>query len=254
MKNKKGFMSKFYTGKGFYLTSAVCLCLIAAAIGVIYRASSNLITEIAYDGDKTEYMITEQAEADKRDEEDPRFTNEDTTAPKESTTEEELTQENTTVKATTQPPTTQTEATTTEVQVANYGNTAYILPVTEDILKDYSETPVYDETMGDWRVHKAIDFQCEKGTPVYAVGNGKVTKVYSDTSYGYCIEIDFGEFTGRYCGLEQGTTVKLDSEIKKGDLVGNTGDLPCENEQENHFHFETLRDGKSVDPLAALKK
>lgn len=243
---KKGFMSKLYTGKGFYLTSAVCLCLIAAAIGVIYRASSNLITEIAYDTEKTEYLITEQAEADKNDEEDPRFTQEATTA------EEETTEETTAVQ-TTEAPTT-TETTTTEVQVANYGNTAYILPVTEDILKDYSESPVYNETMGDWRVHKAIDFQCEKGTPVYAVGNGKVSKVFSDTSYGYCIEVDFGEFTGRYCGLEQGTTVKLDDEVKKGDLIGNTGDLPCENEQEAHFHFETAKDGKNIDPLTALKK
>lgn len=248
MKNKKGFMSNFYTGKGFYITSAVCLCLIAVAIGVIYRASSNLITEIAYDPDKTEYLVTEEAKADKKDQEDPRLTEEETTEKEEETVTE------TTVPKTTAEAVTTTKATATEVQTVNYGNTSYELPVTEDIIKDYSESPVYDKTMGDWRVHKAIDFECDKGTPVYAVGNGKVVKVFSDTSYGYCVEIDFGEFTARYCGLEQGTTVKVDGVIKKGDLIGHTGDLPCESEQESHFHFETFKDGKAVDPLKALNK
>lgn len=243
MKIKK-LISKMYTGKGFYLTASVCLGLIAIAIGIIYRASGNLITEIAYDGQQSEYIFTQQAKAEKTDEADPRLTEKHTThEPDEETT----TPPETTAAAA-------TEALTTEIQVANYGNTTYILPVTEDILKDYSESPVYDETMGDWRVHRAIDFSCEKGTPTYAVGNGKVTKVYSDTSYGYCIEIDFGEFTGRYCGLEQGTTVKLDDDIAKGDLIGNTGNLPCESEQEAHFHFEAIKDGKSVDPLAALRR
>ena len=107
--------------------------------------------------------------------------------------------------------------------------------------------------MDDWRVHRAIDFTCERGTPVYSVGNGIVTKVYADTSYGYCIEIDFGDFIGRYCGLEQGTTVKLDTVMKKGDTVGKTGELPCESGQEPHFHFEVLKDGKNVDPIDEIR-
>ena len=66
-------------------------------------------------------------------------------------------------------------------------------------------------------------------------------------------EIDFGDFTGRYCGMEQGTTVKFDAVIKKGDTVGKTGDLPCESGQEPHFHFEVLKDGKNVDPIDAIR-
>ncbi len=247
MKDKKKRFSSIYTGKGFYITSAVCLSVIALAIGVIYKASTNLISEIAYDTNTSISFATEQAKANKEDEADPRLT--------ETTTEKE-----TTVRQTTSAPTTTKKArettapaTTTEPTKADYGNTSYILPCEDEILKDYSATPVYDETMDDWRVHKAIDFTCERGTPVYAVGNGRVTKVYSDTSYGYCIEIDFGDFTGRYCGLEQGTTVKFDAIIKKGDTVGKTGDLPCESGQEPHFHFEVLKDGKNVDPIDAIR-
>ncbi len=248
MKDKKKLFSSLYTGKGFYITSAVCLSLIAIAIGVIYKASTNLISEIAYDTDTSISFATEQAKADKKDEADPRLT--ETTEKEEEVTEAPTTAVPTTSKA---PKETTTLATTTEATKPDYGNTSYILPCEDEILKDYSPTPVYDETMDDWRVHKAIDFTCERGTPVYSVGNGKVTKVYADPSYGYCIEIDFGDFTGRYCGLEQGTTVKFDAVIKKGDTVGKTGDLPCESGQEPHFHFEVLKDGKNVDPIDAIR-
>lgn len=248
MKDKKKLFSSLYTGKGFYITSAVCLSLIAIAIGVIYKASTNLISEIAYDTNTSVSFATEQAKADKKDEADPRFT--ETTEKEEDLTEAPTTAAPTTTKA---PKETTTFATTAETTKTDFGNTSYILPCEDEILKDYSSTPVYDETMDDWRVHRAIDFTCERGTPVYSVGNGIVTKVYADTSYGYCIEIDFGDFTGRYCGLEQGTTVKLDTVMKKGDTVGKTGDLPCESSQEPHFHFEVLKDGKNVDPIEAIR-
>ena len=65
MKDKKKLFSSLYTGKGFYITSAVCLSLIAIAIGVIYRASTNLISEIHYDTNTSISFDTEQAKADK---------------------------------------------------------------------------------------------------------------------------------------------------------------------------------------------
>lgn len=247
MKDKKKLFSSVYSGKGFYITAAVCLCLIAAAIGAIYKASSDLISEIAYDTNTSVSFATEQAKANKEDEADPRFT--------QTTTEKETTAPGTTAAPTTTKAqtTTSVPATEKETTKTDYGNKSYILPCEDEILKDYSPTPAYDETMDDWRVHKAIDFVCEKGSPVYSVGNGIVSKVYSDTSYGYCIEIDFGDFIGRYCGMEQGTTVKLDTVMKQGDTVGKTGDLPCESGQEPHFHFEVLKDGKNVDPIKELK-
>ncbi len=246
MKDKKKLLSSLYTGKGFYITTAVCLSLIAIAIGVIYKASTNLISEIAYDTNTSISFATEQAKADKKDEADPRLT--------ETTTEKQTTSHPSTTAPTTKvQKETTTLASTTETTKADYGNTSYILPCEDEILKDYSPTPTYDETMDDWRVHRAIDFACEKGTPVYSVGNGLVTKVYADTSYGYCIEIDYGDFIGRYCGMEQGTTVKLDTVMKKGDTVGKTGDLPCESGQEPHFHFEVLKDGKNVDPIEEIR-
>lgn len=243
MKDKKKKLSFLYTGKGFYITSGICICLMALAIGAIYKASDKLISEIAYDTDTSPSFVTEQAEAEKKNQPDPRITE------KQKETEAPTTEKKITTTAPTTAPTTSVTSTTK----TDYGNKSYILPCEDEILKDYSVSPVYDETMDDWRVHKAIDFACEKGAPVYSVGNGKVVKVYSDTGYGYCIEIDYGEFIGRYCGLEQGTTVKLDATLKKGDTVGKTGNIPCEQGQEPHLHFEVIKDGKNIDPIEALR-
>ena len=124
-----------------------------------------------------------------------------------------------------------------------------------EIIKDYSlDKPIYDETMGDWRTHGGIDFAAEKGSEVSSVGNGKVIKVTAETALGYCVEIDYGEFTAKYCGLEQGTTVQIDDTVSKGDVIGKIGEIPCEKNQQSHLHFETKLGGKSIDPLKALKK
>lgn len=247
MKKKKKLFGEFVTGRGFYLTAAICLCLIAAAVGVIYRSATNLVKDyVETEITSLSAELTENAEAQKDDEPDPRET------------ATEASQEDTTAKATettaqtTEQPTDQTQVAESE-QVISYSEQSFIYPVTEDILKDYSDTPAYDETMDDWRVHKGVDFACEQGTPVYAVGDGKVTKVYSDTSYGYCIEIDHGSLTARYCGLEQGTTLSIDDEVRQGDIVGLTGSIPCEENQQEHFHFEVLVDGERVDPIQQLK-
>jgi murein DD-endopeptidase MepM/ murein hydrolase activator NlpD len=106
--------------------------------------------------------------------------------------------------------------------------------------------------MEDWRIHKGVDFLGQAGQEVASIGNGKVTKVIFDPTWGYCIEIDYGKFTARYCGLEQGTAVGIDAVVSKGDIVGKIGAIPCESKQESHLHFEIVRDGVWIDPTSIM--
>ena len=106
--------------------------------------------------------------------------------------------------------------------------------------------------MGDWRVHKGVDFIAQVGTDVVSIGNGKVVKVIADPSWGYCIDVDYGDFIARYCGLEQGTTVIIDDKVAKGDVIGKTATSPCESKQQAHFHFEIVKDGVWIDPVTVL--
>ena len=121
------------------------------------------------------------------------------------------------------------------------------------VSKDYSPTvPVFSKTMGDWRVHSGVDFAATEGDVVRAVAAGVVTKVSSDSGWGYVIEVDHGDFTARYCALEQGTTVSIGTAVKQGDALGTVAVPPNENADGCHLHFECLRNGMPTDPMEIL--
>lgn len=248
MKNNKGILEKLSSGRGFYIIAALSFVLIIGAIAFIYNTSVKMIGDL----DLPKVITTEndgekQAQQSVTGEADPRY-EEETTAEKQ-TTQKQTTEANiTTTAATTLP---QTTAADSEV----FLNRSFSYPVPGEIIKDYSpDTPVFDETMGDWRVHRGIDFAAEKGSDVTSIGDGKVVKVTADTALGYCVEIDYGSFTAKYCGLEQGTTVQIDSRVKKGDVIGKLGDIPAEKNQPSHLHFETKNGDEYTDPIKAMKK
>ncbi len=242
---KKNILQKLSSGKGFYLTAAVSFVLIIAAIAFVYNSSVNLIRDL--DIPTTTEEATKKVQKNEEDIADPRT---------ETTTADIRERETTAATSRTAEKETESQTVTAEevIESQSFVNTSYVFPFGNEIGKEYSLTPVYDETMGDWRIHAAIDFLGEKGSDVVSVGDGRVTKVIADPSRGYCIEVDHGEFTARYCGIEQGTAVGIDDEVKKGDLIGKLGDIPCESAQESHLHFETLTDGVSIDPIKALGK
>lgn len=242
---KKNLLEKLSSGKGFYITAALSFTLIIAAIGFVYSSSVKLIEDLDVPTTVKE-EITAEVRKNKDDIADPRVT---TTAASSNETEKVTTEAN---KAETE--TTAIVTTEAESETQTFSNTSYVYPFGTEIGREFSLTPVYDETMEDWRIHKGIDFLGEKGSDVVSVGNGKVTKVVADPSWGYCIEVDYGNFTARYCGIEQGTCVGIDDTVSKGDIIGKLGDIPCESSQKSHLHFETVKNGEHIDPIKALGK
>ena len=240
---KTSIIQKLASGKGFYVTVAVSLCLIVAAVVTVYRTSTNMIKDLVTVPDE----VTEQARQNETDEADPRYeipfyTN--PTLPDLSVPETSVRWDNTDEVATTVPPT-----------EAPISNESYILPLGSEILRDFSpKIPTYDVTMGDWRTHQGIDFYAEAGTEVKAVGNGKVVRVMSDKSFGFTVEIDHGDFIARYCGLSQEKALKLGDRVSVGDTVGTVATVPCEAAEESHLHFEVVIDGAIAEPLEAMKK
>lgn len=262
MKKIKKLLEKLSSGKGFYITAAVSFVLIIAAIAFVYNSSVDMLENLHLP--KTTVTQTpggEQAQKNQQGESDPRLTEKNPT--EESTKKQpETTAEEKITSTTRHTPSTSAKAavtqTTTQAQSSSQAtlnqNKSFDYPVAGEILRDYSESPTYDETMEDWRVHGGIDFLAPKGSDVVSVGNGTVTKVTSEPNWGYCIEVDYGSFTGRYCGIEQGTAVGIDDKVEKGQLIGKLGEIPCESKQESHLHFEALVKGEKTDPLRALGK
>lgn len=131
---------------------------------------------------------------------------------------------------------------------------SFTLPIDTPVLKNYSDSKiVYSKTTDDWRSHNGIDFSGNMGDPVIAVNNGIVKNVYSDTLWGTVVEIDHGEgLIAKYCGLGKGSTVKEGDEVKINQRIGNLSEIPIENGDGIHLHFETTLDGMTVNPIIAL--
>ena len=98
------------------------------------------------------------------------------------------------------------------------------------------------------RPHNGIDFSLEKGSPVYATGDGVVSLVRSSFSgYGKQIEIDHGfGYTTKYAHLNE-FLVKKGQKVKRGEIIaysGNTGKSTAP-----HLHYEVHIDNKPVNPV-----
>ena len=233
----------------------LAILAVCAALGsvIAMRYASNRVTRelLQITTPRQSAIITTQAQNSATNVPDPRL---------ESEPAAEIEPEPTTAKPTTAPSTTkassQTTAASTQKQAAALQNDSFILPVKETkVLKTYSPAALlFSETMGDWRTHDGVDFAAEAGSDVLSVGNGVVTKVVSDSRWGYIVEADYGTFTARYCGVTQDSAVKIDQTLHTGDVIGVLAVPPVESAEQSHLHFETLRDGVLADPLQALGK
>ena len=98
------------------------------------------------------------------------------------------------------------------------------------------------------RMHAGIDFGARTGTPIYATGAGKITKVSTRFSGpGKNVEIDHGfGFKTRYLHLSE-FKVKVGQHVKRGELIalsGNTG-----TSSGPHLHYEVHKNRKQVNPI-----
>ena len=153
----------------------------------------------------------------------------------ENTNEENTTQE-------------QTENTTTNEQKVEF-----VLPVTGNILKGYSDTALqYSATYGDMRLHTGIDISCAKGTEIKSATSGTVKSIVDDATLGKVITIDHAyDFTVKYCGFDN-ISVKEGDNVNAGQIIGTSGEIPSECSDKPHIHFEVFINGECISPLSAL--
>jgi murein DD-endopeptidase MepM/ murein hydrolase activator NlpD len=100
--------------------------------------------------------------------------------------------------------------------------------------------------------HSGIDFAGNAGTRVLAAADGIVSHAGVDCGYGRLVEITHGNgYVSRYAHNAK-LLVELGQTVKRGDpiaLMGSTG-----RSTGTHVHFEVLRDGRPVNPLAFVRR
>ena len=128
-----------------------------------------------------------------------------------------------------------------------------VSPVVGEVTKFHSiDTPVFSNTLNEWRVHTGLDITADEGDGVYAAAAGEVTKVFSDPFLGKTVEITHdGGIVSVYSNLSSSDIqVSVGDTVKSGAKIGTVGDTSLiELADEPHIHFEVKVNGVSVNPL-----
>jgi len=99
------------------------------------------------------------------------------------------------------------------------------------------------------RAHAGCDLYFEKGTWIYAIADGTVTRgPYSFYCETFALEVDHGEFLARYGEIQKTTTVKEGDRVHAGEQIAKVGHLIGIQVPSDMLHFE-LYDKSASGPL-----
>ena len=129
----------------------------------------------------------------------------------------------------------------------------YELPAGAEVIKSFSDSkPVYSKTMGDWRVHNAVDFAGEEGAQIKAIAFGTVTDVKADALFGVIVTVDHGNGVRTYYAHMSVVSVSVGDYVSQGEKLGEAGNTGYSFGA--HLHFGMLINGDWVNPLSHVTK
>lgn len=148
------------------------------------------------------------------------------------------------------------------LQTKSFDEVVELVRTQEDRLRHVpSIQPVSDKSLKymasgyGWRIdpiyhvrkhHDGMDFSAEKGTDVFATGDGKVVQAGYNKGYGLCIDIDHGYgYVTRYAHLSK-KYVGRGQQVKRGDRIGEVGSTGKSTGP--HLHYEVHLRGQVQNP------
>lgn len=97
------------------------------------------------------------------------------------------------------------------------------------------------------KMHEGLDFTAKKGTPIYATGNGTVTRAERSSTFGNVVYIEHGYgYKTVYAHMSKIATHK-GAKVKRGNLIGYVGSTG--RSVAPHLHYEVHKDGHPVNPI-----
>lgn len=98
------------------------------------------------------------------------------------------------------------------------------------------------------KFHWGMDFTAPRGTPVYASGDGTISRADNTAAgYGKHIRIDHGfGYVSLYAHLYK-YNVKKGQKVKRGDLIGFVGSTG--RSEAPHLHYEVFKDNERINPV-----
>ncbi|MCL2755568.1 MAG: M23 family metallopeptidase [Firmicutes bacterium] len=136
------------------------------------------------------------------------------------------------------------------------GAIVFGLPVAGEfeILKGFSDTQLqWNQTLGDWRAHRAVSISADQGTHVLATQGGTVSSVLN-TVYGRQVTIDHvGGYQTVFKSLDPDIRVTQGDRVEKGERIGTVGTTSrIDFTTTPHVRVEVYRNGMRIDPASII--
>ena len=154
----------------------------------------------------------------------------------------------------------ETQPQTNENTEQNNANTTseiqFIFPVEGEVIKEFAkDNLIYSETLEEWITHTGIDIKADRTTVVKATADATVKSVKNDPRYGLTVTIEHNDgYTSVYSSLLSAEFVKEGETVTQGQTIGTVGNSAVfEVAEDNHLHFELLKDGSNINPEIYLK-
>jgi murein DD-endopeptidase MepM/ murein hydrolase activator NlpD len=97
------------------------------------------------------------------------------------------------------------------------------------------------------KFHKGMDFTAPMGTPIYASGNGTVTRSGRSATFGRVVYIEHGYgYKTIYAHMSKIKAVNGQT-VKRGDLIGYVGNTG--RSVSAHLHYEIHKNGRPLNPI-----
>ena len=265
MDNHNSKFSRFLSGKGFYVALAVCLVGTAAAAWVaidstqsslveqdsgisISQSSSSTVSRSSVPSSSEAPVNETVSDVPLSSSSAPVVSSEASSVPEQVPAEQPQTQS--------APVQTTQEDVTVDTVFPTQEPLAFVMPADGEVFGSFSQGElVRNVTLGEWRTHDGIDIKAAKGSPVRAVADGVVSKVYDDPMWGTVVEITHaGGITSITSGLDPAVAVSQGDTVRVEDTIGVVGEILAEVSMDSHIHFGLKQDGKWVDPISTMGK
>lgn len=249
--------SRFLSGKGFYMVLLVCLMTVAVSGIFLYRTVSDSMPDEAVDANAKVEVPATPAKPEPASEpvavEDPVDSSEpaaDTPAA-ETGAEPEAAPE--APAAESQPTSAPEEAPAQSDPPAQESTqTSLSWPLEGEVVAVFSQTELsYNELLGDWRTHDAMDIAAPMGTDVCAAAEGSVFSIDEDPFTGTTLTLIHADGLKTVYGNLNPDTLN----VAQGDNVASGDTLAClsgGSGAQPYLHFAVLLNDQPVDPSEYL--
>lgn len=128
-------------------------------------------------------------------------------------------------------------------------------PLSGDIFKDFAiNSLVYSNTLNEWCTHEGIDIAGKEGDVIVSVEDGIVERIFEDEKYGETIVVSHENgYKTFYSFVSPQSLSEEKQKVRKGEAIGRlTLSTKFEANDATHLHFEILKDGEILSPIAEI--